>query len=64
MAECWSLQQKKKPDALVHTVNEPMKLSGAVVNSKPPVAPESKPQVTMPDSTVSTFHSCRMVQCL
>ena len=45
MAECWSLQQKKKPDVLVRTVNEPVRLSEAVVDSKPSeVVSESKSQ--------------------
>ena len=41
VAECWLLQQKKKPDTFVHTMNEPLRLSGAVVDSKLLVAPES-----------------------
>ena len=36
MAECWSLQQKKKPNALIHTVQEPLGVSGTILENKPP----------------------------
>jgi len=35
MAECWSLQQKNKPNALVYTVSKLLRLSGTMVESKP-----------------------------
>ena len=72
MAECWLLQQKKKPDALVYSVQEPLGVSGTIL--------ENKPSGTVPDHEMSdsgrkgshkmlalivlTFHSCQMVQCL
>ena len=35
MAECWSLQQKRKPDAPVHTVQEPLGVSETILENKP-----------------------------
>jgi len=67
MAECWLLQQKSKPNALVCTVSKPLRLSRMVVESKPGVAvpddkfsvvvPEKKPQEVEPDSTYLPFVS-------
>jgi len=67
MAECWLLQQKSKPNALVRTVSKPLRLSRMVVESKPGVAvsddkfsvvvPEKKPQEVEPDSTYLPFVS-------
>ena len=45
MAECWSLQQRKKPDILVHTMSETSRLSEATV--------ENKPSLTVPDVKLS-----------
>ena len=56
MAECWSLQQKRKPDAPVHTVQEPLGVSETILENKPPdhelsdVRLERKPQEAGPDS--------------
>ena len=64
MAECWSLQQKKKPDVLLHTVSEASRLSEATVESKSSVtvpdvklSVEKKPQKTEPDSIYLPFVS-------
>ena len=34
MAECWSLQERKKPDELVHTVQELLGVSGIILENK------------------------------
>ena len=54
MAECWLLQQKKKPDALVHSVQQPLGVSGTIL--------EKKPSRTVPDSELSDVRSERKPQ--
>ena len=45
MVQCWSLQQKQNPDALVHSVQEPLGVSGTIL--------ENKPSGTVPDRELS-----------
>ena len=73
MAECWLLQQTKKPDALIHSVQEPLGVSGTILEKKPSgTVPEIvsyqmsgwKGSHKMLALLVYTFQSCQMVQCL
>ena len=67
MAECWLLQQKKKPDTLVHSVQELLGVSGTILEKKPsgtvPVSElsdvwsERKPRDAGPDSVYLPFVS-------
>ena len=67
MAECWLLLQKKKPDALVHSVQEPLGVSRTILEMKPSatvpdselldVQSERKPQDVGPDRTYLSFMS-------
>ena len=54
MTECWLLQQKKKPDALVHSVQEPLGVFRTIL--------EKKPLGTVPDSELSDVRSERKPQ--
>ena len=69
MAECWSLQQKKKPDALVRTIRKPLEVPGIKLKNEPPegdqqlsdVPVEKKPQGASPDSSYLPFVSAGLV---